>query len=135
MIVTAIAMAADLDVRFQTALADRFPNFIVNPTEAIEGSDAVANRLADLRGEPRFHSTDGRRAARAGREVCALPVLGEAPDFTDNQRWFNTDGRRLTMAGLRGRVVLIDFWTYTCINCIRTLPYVRPGTSATRAAG
>ena len=35
------------------------------------------------------------------------------------------------MEGLRGRVVLIDFWTYTCINCIRTLPHVRPGTAST----
>jgi cytochrome c biogenesis protein CcdA/thiol-disulfide isomerase/thioredoxin len=121
MILTAVAMSADLDVRFQTALADRFPSFIVNPTEAIEGSDAVANRLADLRGDPRFHSAP----AVAGGPKSALPVLGDAPDFTDNQRWFNTGGRRLTMAGLRGRVVLIDFWTYTCINCIRTLPHVR----------
>ncbi len=124
MIVTAIAMAADLDVRFQTALADRFPDFIVNPTEAIEGSDAVANRLADLRGDPRFHSPSTDAERKTGPK-SALPVLGEAPDFTNNQGWFNTDGRRLTMAGLRGRIVLIDFWTYSCINCIRTLPYVR----------
>jgi cytochrome c biogenesis protein CcdA/thiol-disulfide isomerase/thioredoxin len=122
MIVTAVAMSADLDVRFQTALADRFPDFIVNPTEAIEGSDAVAGRLADLRGKPRFHQASATPSSGPRSE---LPVLGRAPEFTDNKRWFNTDGRRLTMSGLRGRVVLIDFWTYTCINCIRTLPYVR----------
>ena len=52
-------------------------------------------------------------------------MLGEAPEFTDNQRWFNTGDRALTLSGLRGRVVLIDFWTYTCINCIRTLPVLR----------
>ena len=52
-------------------------------------------------------------------------MLGKAPEFTDNQRWFNTGGRALTLSGLRGRVVLIDFWTYTCINCIRTLPVLR----------
>jgi thiol-disulfide isomerase/thioredoxin len=41
------------------------------------------------------------------------------------QNWFNTaGGRALTLAGLRGRVVLVDFWTYSCINCIRTLPYL-----------
>jgi thiol-disulfide isomerase/thioredoxin len=52
-------------------------------------------------------------------------VLGRAPEFTGTQRWFNTPGGRpLTLAGLRGRVVLVDFWTYTCINCLRTLPYV-----------
>ena len=48
-----------------------------------------------------------------------------APDFTGNQRWFNTPGgEALTLEELRGQVVLVDFWTYTCINCIRTLPYV-----------
>jgi thiol-disulfide isomerase/thioredoxin len=53
-------------------------------------------------------------------------VLGKAPDFTGNQRWFNTPaGAPLDLKQLRGRVVLVDFWTYTCINCIRTLPYVR----------
>ena len=53
-------------------------------------------------------------------------MLGKAPDFTDNQRWFNTPGGQpLTLAALRGKVVLVDFWTYTCINCIRTLPDVK----------
>ncbi len=122
LVVTAVVMATELDVRFQTALADRFPDFIVNPTKSIEESDAVANRLADLRGAPRFHSPSD--SVSSGRP-SSLPVLGRAPDFTDNQRWFNTDGRRLTIGGLRRRVVLIDFWTYTCINCIRTLPHVK----------
>jgi thiol-disulfide isomerase/thioredoxin len=57
-----------------------------------------------------------------------LPRLGAAPEFTGTQKWFNTPGGRpLTLAGLRAqhRVVLIDFWTYTCINCIRTLPYLK----------
>jgi thiol-disulfide isomerase/thioredoxin len=54
-----------------------------------------------------------------------LPVLGQAPEFVGTQRWFNTPGgRALTLRGLRGRVVLIDFWTYSCINCLRTLPYL-----------
>jgi len=40
-------------------------------------------------------------------------------------RWFNTPGDRpLTLRALRGRVVLVDFWTYSCINCLRTLPYL-----------
>jgi thiol-disulfide isomerase/thioredoxin len=55
-----------------------------------------------------------------------LPVLGVAPGFVGNQQWFNTPGERpLTLAGLRGRVVLVDFWTYSCINCIRTFPYLK----------
>ena len=66
----------------------------------------------------------GRREAAAG---AALPRLGSAPDFVSPGRWFNTGGDSLSIAGLTGeeRVVLIDFWTYTCINCIRTLPYLR----------
>ncbi|HYL70030.1 MAG TPA: redoxin domain-containing protein, partial [Candidatus Dormibacteraeota bacterium] len=54
----------------------------------------------------------------------------------DNQRWFNTPGGRpLTLASLRGRVVLIDFWTYTCINCIRTLPYLKAWDATYRPLG
>ena len=49
-----------------------------------------------------------------------------APEFKDIAHWLNTPGDRpLTMAGLRGKVVLVDFWTYSCINCIRTLPHLR----------
>jgi thiol-disulfide isomerase/thioredoxin len=121
MVATAVAVATDLDVRFQTALADDFPEAVVNPTRALERSDAVEERLADLRGRPRFEETAARRPRMAG-----LPVLGRAPDFTGNDRWFNTGANApLRLDGLRGRVVLIDFWTYTCINCIRTLPYLR----------
>jgi cytochrome c biogenesis protein CcdA/thiol-disulfide isomerase/thioredoxin len=52
----------------------------------------------------------------------ALPDYGRAPDFAGIDRWLNS--RPLTMAELRGKVVLIDFWTYSCINCLRTLPHV-----------
>jgi cytochrome c biogenesis protein CcdA/thiol-disulfide isomerase/thioredoxin len=125
MVATAVAVAADLDVRFQTALADDFPDAVVNPTRALERSDAVEERLADLRGRPRFEETEAV-AAEPGRRAAGLPVLGRAPDFTGNDRWFNTPANApLDLEGLRGRVVLIDFWTYTCINCIRTLPYLR----------
>src|SRR5918997_1542309 len=129
MVATAVAVAGDLDVRFQTALADDFPEVVVNPTRALERSDAVEERLADLRGRPRFEETNAEveRAAAGGRpRTAGLPVLGRAPDFTGNDRWFNTPGNApLDLDGLRGRVVLVDFWTYTCINCIRTLPYLR----------
>ena len=46
-----------------------------------------------------------------------------APEFMGTQEWINSEP--LTLAGLRGNVVLIDFWTYTCVNCIRTLPFLR----------
>jgi len=51
-----------------------------------------------------------------------LPDFGAAPEFTGIERWLNSEP--LSLAQLRGRVVLVDFWTYACINCIRTLPHV-----------
>jgi cytochrome c biogenesis protein CcdA/thiol-disulfide isomerase/thioredoxin len=141
MIATALAMLLQLDVRFQTAIADHLPAAVVNPTKPLEESAAVRDRLADLNGRSRFEvaaaKAEAARPAGAGRP-SRLPKLGAAPEFTGTQRWFNTPGDRpLTLAGLRaqGRVVLIDFWTYTCINCIRTLPYLRAWDARYRKAG
>ena len=58
-----------------------------------------------------------------------LPNYGQAPEFSGIQNWLNLPAgeaglQPLTMQQLKGKVVLIDFWTYSCINCIRTLPYV-----------
>jgi thiol-disulfide isomerase/thioredoxin len=121
LIATAVAMAADLDIRFQTAIADELPSFLVNPTEAIEESGAVADDLADVRG--------GNGAGEGGVEEAAagadLPRLGDAPDFAGTGEWFNSDPLSISELIGDGRVVLIDFWTYTCINCIRTLPYLK----------
>ena len=52
-----------------------------------------------------------------------LPIEGELPSLGGATGWLNSPP--LSAAGLRGKVVLIDFWTYTCINWLRTLPYVR----------
>ncbi len=52
-----------------------------------------------------------------------LPKLGPAPELAGLGPWYNS--APLTMAGLRGKVVLVDFWTYSCINCLRTLPHMR----------
>lgn len=46
-----------------------------------------------------------------------------APDIPPGQKWLNT--QPLALNNLRGKVVLIDFWEYTCVNCIRTLPYIK----------
>src|SRR5207248_4517872 len=119
MIAVAVAMLADLDTRFQTAIANDLPGFLVDPSAGLEKTHSTQHALAKLR---------GHRAP--------IPVLGRAPEFTGNQDWFNTPGDRpLTMKGLRGHVVLIDFWTYTCINCIRTLPYLKALDAAYRKDG
>jgi cytochrome c biogenesis protein CcdA/thiol-disulfide isomerase/thioredoxin len=52
----------------------------------------------------------------------ALPDYGPAPNFLAIDEWLNS--KPLTMQELRGKVVLIDFWTYSCINCLRTLPHL-----------
>jgi cytochrome c biogenesis protein CcdA/thiol-disulfide isomerase/thioredoxin len=123
MVIVALLMAGNYDTRFQTAIASDLPAVLVNPTKDLEENSDVSSELARLR---TVHSGVGTRAAAAGEaEGGKLPVLGKAPEFADTEQWFNTPGDQpLSLQKLRGRVVLIDFWTYTCINCIRTLPYV-----------
>jgi cytochrome c biogenesis protein CcdA/thiol-disulfide isomerase/thioredoxin len=130
MVVVALAMLRNYDIRFQNTIASDLPSILVNPSEGLENMDSAQAALADIRGES-AHGV-GARAASAPQPTAGagghldLPVLGQAPEFVDNQRWFNTPGDRpLTLRGLRGRVVLVDFWTYSCINCIRTLPYLK----------
>jgi cytochrome c biogenesis protein CcdA/thiol-disulfide isomerase/thioredoxin len=125
LLLTAIVMATNLDVRFEEALAKdtSLPAFLVNPTRSLENSHAVQSRLASLRPAPKFANAS---ASTGGGRASNLPKLGAAPDFTDTQRWFNTPGgRALSIKQLRGHVLLVDFWTYTCINCIRTLPFLK----------
>jgi thiol-disulfide isomerase/thioredoxin len=62
-----------------------------------------------------------------------LPRLGAAPELAGTGRWFNS--KPLTLRSLRGKVVLVDFWTYTCINCIRTLPFEKRLDERYRKAG
>ena len=62
-------------------------------------------------------------AHRLAGDRIILPVEGRLASFDGATTWLNSE--RLTPEGLRGRVVLVDFWTYTCVNWLRTLPYVR----------
>jgi thiol-disulfide isomerase/thioredoxin len=124
MVVAGLAMLAEWDLRFQSTIADDLPAFLVNPTGELERTSAARRALDDVRGgsKPQPLVADGGGSPRADARG-ELPVYGTAPPFADTQRWFNS--APLTMRGLRGRVVLIDFWTYTCVNCIRTLPYLK----------
>jgi thiol-disulfide isomerase/thioredoxin len=123
MLVVAVLMISELDIRFENEIAAGLPAILVNPTKDLEETSATRDRLADLRGGN--GGTVAEAAAQAGPGK-RLPVLGKAPEIHGTQRWFNTPGdRALTLRSLRGRVVLIDFWTYSCINCLRTLPALR----------
>ncbi|MFA7308052.1 MAG: cytochrome c biogenesis protein DipZ [Hyphomicrobium sp.] len=66
-------------------------------------------------------------AVREQRELAStaetLPIEGRAPPLSGAVDWLN--GKPLTPDDLKGKVVLVDFWTYSCINCIRSIPYVR----------
>jgi cytochrome c biogenesis protein CcdA/thiol-disulfide isomerase/thioredoxin len=138
LLLTAVVMATNLDVRFEEALAKdaSLPAFLVDPTRSLENSSAVQSRLASLRPASRFAERQQAASQRAvvlpasvgvpGVQTPSLPNLGAAPEFTGTERWFNTPGGApLSLARLHGHVVIVDFWTYTCINCIRTLPFLK----------
>ena len=105
---TALAIAFNVDRHFQTAI----PGY----TEALQGkveeSGRAQRELQKLRGQT-------REAAASS----SLRDFGQAPELTALSNWINSDP--LTLQKLRGKVVLIDFWTYSCINCLRTLPHVK----------
>ena len=62
----------------------------------------------------------------ASASGSGLPDLGPAPELFGVHPWLNTaGGEPLTVAGLQGRVVLLEFWTFACGNCQRTLPFLR----------
>jgi cytochrome c biogenesis protein CcdA/thiol-disulfide isomerase/thioredoxin len=144
MIVTAVAIITNLDVNFDQFVAQHIPD--VNLTASLECSETVTKHLHEISGhEPKFAPANGSSAcgsSGSGSSVKAAPAnasqatllaaasglkkLGPAPEFHETQDWFNTPEQKpLSLSSLRGRVVLIDFWTYTCINCIRTLPYLK----------
>ena len=98
----------------------------------VEGSGYAKDQIRAL--------TTGHAApTRLGSCTPSLPELencGSAPAFTGITAWLNTPGDRpLTMAGLRGKVVLVDFWTYSCINCQRSLPHVESWYNRYRSDG
>jgi cytochrome c biogenesis protein CcdA/thiol-disulfide isomerase/thioredoxin len=129
MVAVALAMLGEYDLKFQNRIAADLPSFLVDPSKSLEETAAAREALVDVHGGP--SSGLGRAVAEAaaspprGGPDSGLPVLGTAPELVDTQRWFNTPGDRpLSLRSLRGRVVLVDFWTYSCVNCLRTLPYL-----------
>lgn len=72
-------------------------------------------------------------AHRLAGDQNGLPDEGRLPSFDRATGWLNSEP--LTTEGLRGRVVLVDFWTYTCVNWLRTLPYLRAWDDKYRSAG
>ena len=114
MILAAIAIFTNYDQVLQLALINKFP-ILGNAVNGFENSTAVTNQLNILKGQNPNQKT-------ASSDL--LNTNTPAPDFVGITNWINTDGKPISIKELKGKVVLVDFWTYTCINCIRTLPHV-----------
>lgn len=113
MILSAVAIFFNYDQTLQLQLLARFPvlNTVFN---GFESSAPVQNQLEQLKGNTVAPSTN-----LAGIFNANSP----APDFAGIDKWFNT-AQPLSLKNLKSKVVLVDFWTYTCINCLRTLPHL-----------
>ena len=121
MIATALAMLTGFDRTIQTVLLAKLPDTIsAGITQQLEQGAIVQSQLHKLKGES--GDSLSKSAQIIGGASAGLPILGTAPNFTGISHWLNSDP--LTVTQLKGKVVLIDFWTYSCINCIRTLPHV-----------
>jgi cytochrome c biogenesis protein CcdA/thiol-disulfide isomerase/thioredoxin len=113
--VVLIVMAVAIAFNAFTSLQLDVPSY----SSALQGSARIRAELNDLTGVKRTSLT------ACSSTAANLVNCGPAPDFKDITAWLNTPGGRpLTIAGLRGKVVLIDFWTYSCVNCQRSLPHV-----------
>jgi len=126
-----LATALVLALNWTDGLQRAVPGYTGALQNRIEANDAAKQALAGVTGQ----------ATGGALSTCnpASPVLqrcGQAPPFAGISRWLQTPGGRpLTVAGLKGRVVLIDFWTYSCINCQRTLPQVEAWNAAYARTG
>ena len=110
LIVIAVAIAANAF----TGLQRDIPGY----SDALQGSASIRNELNGITGARHTKLTSCHSSA-------TLVNCGPAPNFAGITAWLNTPGGRpLSLSQLRGKVVLVDFWTYSCINCQRTLPHV-----------
>jgi cytochrome c biogenesis protein CcdA/thiol-disulfide isomerase/thioredoxin len=116
----ALAIVLNLDQKVTTII----PDYTKSARDAIEQSAAARDALGKVR-----RSGQARAAPTAGQ-------ANRAPAFTGISQWINTPGGRpLSLSKLRGKVVLVDFWTYSCINCIRTFPHLKAWDRAYRKDG
>jgi cytochrome c biogenesis protein CcdA/thiol-disulfide isomerase/thioredoxin len=92
-------------------------------TNRIEQALIDAVRPASMQGEEPAMAMTGTMMMSAAASTKELPIEGELPGFDGAVGWLNSSP--LTAEGLRGKVVLVDLWTYSCINCLRTLPYLK----------
>jgi cytochrome c biogenesis protein CcdA/thiol-disulfide isomerase/thioredoxin len=127
-----IALAIGLVFNVPQALQRLLPDYTAPLQEQIADSDQVKDAL-DLGGLVNEENKDLDKCTNGAEE---LESCGTAPSIKGIQEWLNTpDGEALDLEDLRGQVVLIDFWAYSCINCQRSLPHVVAWDEAYRDAG
>jgi cytochrome c biogenesis protein CcdA/thiol-disulfide isomerase/thioredoxin len=124
LIATALVLATNLAEPLQRLV----PSTLAEIQQRIENNDAVRDELDSLVGREDQVATTGDQLTFDECEQQTsdrLADCGPARDFAGIEAWLNTDGgEALSLDELRGQVVLIDFWTYSCINCQRTFPYL-----------
>ncbi|HEY1967902.1 MAG TPA: cytochrome c biogenesis protein DipZ, partial [Pseudonocardia sp.] len=143
--VALILVAVAIGFNLTDGLQRLVPGYTDALQNAVAGSPAASSRLRALAsGTPQTPTQNPTQtpaqAPTTGDDSCAAgassPVnCGPAPELTGITGWLNTPTGPLSIAGLRGKVVLIDFWTYSCINCQRTLPHLEAWDRAYRDAG
>lgn len=116
MILTAFLIATNYDKVISAKLLDFIPSYSAFLNK-IEGTKTVQKGLDSLKGK---NSSLPIKTDTSGLFNADVP----AADFIGITHWITEDGKPISISSLKGKVVLVDFWTYTCINCIRTLPYV-----------
>jgi cytochrome c biogenesis protein CcdA/thiol-disulfide isomerase/thioredoxin len=122
--VIVIVMALTIGFNTFAGLQRDVPGYTSTLQNQIEGGSTVRQKLGALTGNG---PSKGHAATLASCNSNATMLIscGMAPMFAGITTWLNTPGDKpLTLASLRGKVVLVDFWTYSCINCQRTLPHV-----------
>lgn len=135
LIATALAVAFNVTDVLQRSV----PGYVSALQNSLEGSASAKSALAQVSGRSLTQTSSLGSAMSfddCSYDPSHLHNCGPAPALTGIDAWLNTPGNKpLSIAALRGRVVLVDFWTYSCINCQRTLPYVEAWDKAYRKMG
>ena len=124
MLVAGIAIFTGWDRQVQTFLLQTFPSYGAGLT-AIENRPEVQDALDARSGSASgvaFASSSAPGSATNQEGTLSLDLTGADPLSRTSGSWFNSPP--LTLDSLRGSVVMVDFWTYSCINCQRTLPWI-----------
>ena len=139
-----VLMAAAAVVIYEGWLQDlqtKVPSWALSAEKSLLHGDTAQKELAKLQhrktGKPRFAAAQRQNLPRlqvaSQRVKVPLNDYGAAPDFSGISHWLNTPG--LSLDALHGKVVLVDFWTYSCINCLRTLPHLEEWDKQYRSKG